>query len=208
VRVASAAAQAKAQTFLFASSGGAIYGEQSQLPAPEDHPLRGESPYGLSKQCGEIYLDYFARQSGMRGSCSASPTSMAPARTRTARPGWSPSSPRRCCAGDAHHLRRRWTDPGLRPRGRRGARSPLALRHPKPAALTTSAPASRPTSTPWPASSPRPPFHGGDPARPPNPVSSAAACWTSPVRARAPLAAADDARRRDRRDRRVVRARL
>ncbi len=66
VRVASAAARAGTQSFIFASSGGAIYGEQQQFPAPETHPLKAESPYGISKQCAEVYLDYFARKTPMR----------------------------------------------------------------------------------------------------------------------------------------------
>jgi UDP-glucose 4-epimerase len=66
VRVAQAAARAGVQTFVFASSGGAIYGEQQRIPADESHPLKPESPYGVSKQCGETYLDYFGRQGNMR----------------------------------------------------------------------------------------------------------------------------------------------
>jgi UDP-glucose 4-epimerase len=66
VRVANAAVRAGVTTFIFASSGGAIYGEQQRYPADETHPLKPESPYGVSKQCGELYLDYFGRQSSMR----------------------------------------------------------------------------------------------------------------------------------------------
>ena len=69
VRVANAAARAKAETFIFASSGGAIYGEQECFPADERHPLRPECPYGVAKECAEIYLDYFSRASGMRAVC-------------------------------------------------------------------------------------------------------------------------------------------
>src|SRR5262249_9514529 len=38
---------------IFSSSGGAIYGEQEKFPAPEDHPTRPASPYGVSKLTGE-----------------------------------------------------------------------------------------------------------------------------------------------------------
>ncbi|MEE8409435.1 MAG: NAD-dependent epimerase/dehydratase family protein, partial [Myxococcota bacterium] len=62
----SAAARAGCEGFFFASTGGAIYGEQENFPAGEDHPCRSESPYGVSKRCAEIYLDYFARAGGMR----------------------------------------------------------------------------------------------------------------------------------------------
>ncbi len=45
--------------FLFASSGGACYGEQDVYPAPESHPTRPVSPYGASKAAGELYLGYY-----------------------------------------------------------------------------------------------------------------------------------------------------
>jgi UDP-glucose 4-epimerase len=44
---------------IFASSGGAIYGEQSIFPAPEDHPLKPISPYGITKLVAEQYLYYY-----------------------------------------------------------------------------------------------------------------------------------------------------
>src|ERR1041385_2820852 len=44
---------------LFSSSGGAIYGEQEKFPAPEEHPTRPASPYGVSKLTGENYLIYY-----------------------------------------------------------------------------------------------------------------------------------------------------
>lgn len=42
--------------FIFASTGGAIYGEQNYYPADENHPLRPLSPYGTSKLAAEKYL--------------------------------------------------------------------------------------------------------------------------------------------------------
>ena len=45
---------------LFASTGGAIYGEQDYFPADENHPLRPISPYGITKLTTEKYL-YFYR---------------------------------------------------------------------------------------------------------------------------------------------------
>jgi len=44
---------------IFASSGGAVYGEQEQFPAPESHPTAPVSPYGVSKRAGELYLFYW-----------------------------------------------------------------------------------------------------------------------------------------------------
>ncbi len=45
--------------FIFASTGGALYGNQEQYPAPEDHPCRPMSPYGISKWTVEQYLRFF-----------------------------------------------------------------------------------------------------------------------------------------------------
>lgn len=50
------------QKFIFASTGGAIYGEQDYFPADEQHPLRPLSPYGITKLTTEKYL-YFYQQS-------------------------------------------------------------------------------------------------------------------------------------------------
>ena len=47
------------------STGGAIYGEGQVLPAPEDHPVAPEAPYGLSKFCAEQYCDLFRRLHGL-----------------------------------------------------------------------------------------------------------------------------------------------
>lgn len=55
-----------ARKVVFSSSGGAIYGEQDVFPAPESHPTKPMSPYGLSKLCGEQYLSYFQRVSGLQ----------------------------------------------------------------------------------------------------------------------------------------------
>ncbi|HVT19191.1 MAG TPA: NAD-dependent epimerase/dehydratase family protein [Thermoanaerobaculia bacterium] len=44
---------------LFASTGGAIYGEQEVYPAGEDHPQRPLSPYGVSKLAVERYLFFY-----------------------------------------------------------------------------------------------------------------------------------------------------
>ncbi|AKU91030.1 SDR family NAD(P)-dependent oxidoreductase [Vulgatibacter incomptus] len=57
-----AAAEAGVGRVLFASSGGACYGEQEVYPAPETHPSRPVSPYGVSKAAGELYLGYYAAE--------------------------------------------------------------------------------------------------------------------------------------------------
>jgi UDP-glucose 4-epimerase len=50
---------------IFSSSGGAIYGEQEKFPAPEEHPTRPASPYGVSKLTGENYLIYYCTTFGI-----------------------------------------------------------------------------------------------------------------------------------------------
>jgi UDP-glucose 4-epimerase len=42
--------------FIYASTGGALYGEGRSLPATEEHPVNPESPYGVSKHTLEHYL--------------------------------------------------------------------------------------------------------------------------------------------------------
>lgn len=51
--------------FMFASTGGAIYGEQDYFPADEKHPTNPVSPYGVSKLACEKYIHYFSLQFGM-----------------------------------------------------------------------------------------------------------------------------------------------
>ena len=48
--------------FMFASTGGAVYGEQSYYPADENHPTFPCSPYGISKLAVEKYLYFFKFQ--------------------------------------------------------------------------------------------------------------------------------------------------
>src|SRR3990172_7110242 len=48
--------------FMFASTGGAIYGEQNYFPADENHPTTPLSPYGISKLAVEKYLFFYKFQ--------------------------------------------------------------------------------------------------------------------------------------------------
>jgi len=45
--------------FMFASTGGAVYGEQNYFPADEKHPASPLSPYGISKLTVEKYLYFY-----------------------------------------------------------------------------------------------------------------------------------------------------
>ncbi len=60
-----ASVQTGVRKFMFASTGGAIYGEQEYFPADEAHPTNPVSPYGISKLAGEKYLYYFRLQYGL-----------------------------------------------------------------------------------------------------------------------------------------------
>ena len=77
---------------VFASTGGAVYGEQERFPATEDHPQYPFSPYGVSKLAWERYLYYYHAQYGLPYVASATQTSMVLGRTHTVRQGWWRSS--------------------------------------------------------------------------------------------------------------------
>lgn len=51
--------------FIFASTGGAVYGEQSYFPADENHPTQPRSPYGISKLAVEKYLYFYNAEYGL-----------------------------------------------------------------------------------------------------------------------------------------------
>lgn len=50
---------------IFSSTGGAIYGDASTPPSPEESAKDPESPYGISKLSVEYYLAYYARTHGL-----------------------------------------------------------------------------------------------------------------------------------------------
>ena len=65
VNMLEAARVAGTQKFIFASTGGAIYGEQEYFPADERHRTEPECPYGVSKRSAELFMEYFARANGI-----------------------------------------------------------------------------------------------------------------------------------------------
>jgi UDP-glucose 4-epimerase len=50
---------------LFASTGGALYGERAPLPTPEQVPPEPLAPYGASKLAGEAYVATWGRLHGL-----------------------------------------------------------------------------------------------------------------------------------------------
>lgn len=50
---------------LYASTGGALYGEPGYLPCDEEHPIAPLSHYGVSKYVTELYLSLYQRLYGL-----------------------------------------------------------------------------------------------------------------------------------------------
>lgn len=50
---------------IYASTGGAVYGEPEHLPCDEGHPVRPLSPYGVSKYAVELYLHLYGQNYGL-----------------------------------------------------------------------------------------------------------------------------------------------
>lgn len=65
LNVLQAAKNTGARKVLFASTGGAIYGNPEELPATERCPARPLDPYGVSKLACEYYLDAYRRNFGL-----------------------------------------------------------------------------------------------------------------------------------------------
>lgn len=66
INLLEAAVTAGTRKVIFASTGGAMYGEIEGAPANEDSPRLPISPYAVSKIAGEFYLGYYRRQYGIR----------------------------------------------------------------------------------------------------------------------------------------------
>jgi UDP-glucose 4-epimerase len=60
-----AAAQVKTEKIIFASTGGAMYGDQAPVPAREDDRAHPECPYGIAKLAVEHYLHFYQREYGI-----------------------------------------------------------------------------------------------------------------------------------------------
>src|SRR3954470_5490662 len=69
LNMAEAARLGGVRQIVFASTGGAIYGEQDVFPATEDHPARPLSPYGVSKLAFERYLYFYHQTYGLDVAC-------------------------------------------------------------------------------------------------------------------------------------------
>ena len=65
VRLLQKCVDTRVKRFLFASTGGAIYGDPLFVPQDESHPLRPLSPYGCAKLAVEHYMNYFREVHGL-----------------------------------------------------------------------------------------------------------------------------------------------
>jgi UDP-glucose 4-epimerase len=65
VNVLQSCVSAGVRRVVFASSGGAIYGDTEVMPTPEEHPPAPASHYGAAKLCGEVYGGVYARLYGL-----------------------------------------------------------------------------------------------------------------------------------------------
>jgi UDP-glucose 4-epimerase len=52
--------------FVYASTGGCVYGEPKYVPSDEAHPIAPRDPYGASKASFELYLPVFAHLWGLK----------------------------------------------------------------------------------------------------------------------------------------------
>jgi UDP-glucose 4-epimerase len=64
-----AAAQAGVEKIIFASTGGAMYGDNAPLPAREEDRAQPEAPYGIAKLAVEHYMHFYQRQHGIIPLC-------------------------------------------------------------------------------------------------------------------------------------------
>ena len=106
---------------VFASSGGAVYGPRTRLPAKERASRVPPTPYGISKKIVEDYFRWYAENHNMEYLLLA-PANIYGPRQNAGAEGGVVAVFCRADAGrqSADRLRRRQPDQGLRLRGRRG----------------------------------------------------------------------------------------
>lgn len=65
LNILESARRTECKRMVFASTGGALYGETDQLPTSEGHPTYPESPYGVAKLAVEHYLHCYSQIHGL-----------------------------------------------------------------------------------------------------------------------------------------------
>lgn len=66
INVIQAAMASGVEKFVYASTGGAVYGNPETIPCTEDHRIRPISPYGLTKHTLEHYLELYGIIEGLK----------------------------------------------------------------------------------------------------------------------------------------------
>ena len=122
------AARTTGARVVFSSTGGAIYGEVDQIPSPESTPCAAMAPYGISKLCGEHYVELSNRLYGTNHIILRYGNVYGPRQDPHGEAGSSRSSSAGWPPADAARLRRRPPDARLRLRRRRRPRQPRGTR--------------------------------------------------------------------------------
>ncbi|MBT8378271.1 MAG: NAD-dependent epimerase/dehydratase family protein [Ignavibacteria bacterium] len=65
INILESCAKTEVKKIIFASTGGAVYGEQKYFPADENHPVNPLSPYGITKLSIEKYLHFYKAEYGL-----------------------------------------------------------------------------------------------------------------------------------------------
>lgn len=65
ITILEAARKYKVKRFVFASTGGVMYGEAKKIPTPETEPVNPMSPYAIAKRSVEYYLQYYSEVHGI-----------------------------------------------------------------------------------------------------------------------------------------------
>ncbi|MEH7413680.1 NAD-dependent epimerase/dehydratase family protein [Neobacillus drentensis] len=66
IRLLQAAGKVGIKKFIFASSGGTVYGETPEIALPETFKTKPISPYGINKLASEFYIEFYAKQYGFQ----------------------------------------------------------------------------------------------------------------------------------------------
>jgi UDP-glucose 4-epimerase len=64
-----AAASSGVEKIIFASTGGAMYGNEAPLPAREEDRAQPDAPYGIAKLAVEHYLHFYRQEHGIIPIC-------------------------------------------------------------------------------------------------------------------------------------------
>lgn len=66
INIIQAAMAVGVEKFIYASTGGAVYGNPETIPCTEEHRIRPISPYGLTKHTVEHYLELYGIIEGLK----------------------------------------------------------------------------------------------------------------------------------------------